>query len=82
MVVSLATDKGVWDAVLANEKIKEFRRNFSAPTSEGTSVQSTTYTLSFNICRVPSPSLVRSVFLGKNSQASSPCFFQEFVLLK
>jgi len=34
MVVSLATDKGVWDAVLANEKIKEFRRNFSAPTSE------------------------------------------------
>ena len=36
MVVSLATDKGVWDAVLANEKIKEFRRNFSAPTSEGT----------------------------------------------
>jgi hypothetical protein len=26
MVVSLATDKGVWDAVLANEKIQEFRR--------------------------------------------------------
>jgi hypothetical protein len=34
MVVSLATDKGVWDAVLANEKIKEFRRNFITPTSE------------------------------------------------
>lgn len=34
MVVSLATDKGVWDAVLANEKIKEFRRNFTAPSSE------------------------------------------------
>lgn len=33
-MVSLATDKGVWDAVLANEKIKEFRRNFSAPASE------------------------------------------------
>jgi hypothetical protein len=27
MVVSLATDKGVWDAVLANEKIQEFRRS-------------------------------------------------------
>lgn len=35
MVVSLATDKGVWDAVLANEKIKEFRRDFSAPKSAG-----------------------------------------------
>lgn len=40
-MVSLATDKGVWDAVLANEKIKEFRRNFSAPPSEGTSVEIT-----------------------------------------
>lgn len=37
MVVSLATDKAIWDAVLSNEKIKEFRRNFSAPNSEGTS---------------------------------------------
>lgn len=26
MVVSLATDKGVWDAVLANDQIKEFRK--------------------------------------------------------
>jgi len=34
MVVSLATDKAIWDAVLSNEKIKEFRRNFSAPNSE------------------------------------------------
>jgi hypothetical protein len=41
MVVSLASDKGVWDAVLANEKIKEFRRNFSAPMSEGTPVNTT-----------------------------------------
>lgn len=42
-MVSLATDKGVWDAVLANEKIKEFRRSFSAPASEGTSVADTLF---------------------------------------
>ncbi|XP_024368679.1 uncharacterized protein [Physcomitrium patens] len=35
MVVSLAKDKGVWDAVLANEKIKEFRRDFNAPKTAG-----------------------------------------------
>jgi hypothetical protein len=29
MVVSLATDKGVWDAVLANQKIQEFRQGFN-----------------------------------------------------
>lgn len=29
MVVALATDKAVWEAVLANEKIQEFRRNFN-----------------------------------------------------
>lgn len=30
MVVSLATDKGVWDAVLANEQIQEFRTTLRA----------------------------------------------------
>lgn len=30
MVVSLATDKGVWDAVLANEQIQEFRSTLRA----------------------------------------------------
>lgn len=33
--MSLAKDKGVWDAVLANEKIKEFRRDFNAPKTAG-----------------------------------------------
>lgn len=28
-MVSLATDKGVWDAVLANQKIQEFRQGFN-----------------------------------------------------
>ncbi|KAG0567268.1 hypothetical protein M758_7G155800 [Ceratodon purpureus] len=32
MVVSLATDKGVWDAVLANDQIKEFRQKLREST--------------------------------------------------
>lgn len=32
MVVSLATDKGVWDAVLANDQIKEFRQKLREAT--------------------------------------------------
>lgn len=41
MVVALATDKGVWDAVLANQKIQEFRQGFNG--FEGKSFLSSLY---------------------------------------
>jgi hypothetical protein len=47
MVVSLATDKGVWDAVLANEKIQQFRRTLRTA-ADGT--------LHFHHFTPPSPS--------------------------